>query len=151
MLKYKGIRSNEASISLQTLNMCAEFLNLCRSVICSASITPQLPLQSSWMPPEYRTLMVNNDVAFSKGKVGISILVCNHLGIPLIEKSIPHNGCTAIDYGEILGIIEGYTVGIDLFVLSGLFLAVLLICLSLRGWLLVFFYRLIGALQISPM
>lgn len=49
-----------------------------------------------------------------KERLSIAILVRNHLGIPQLAKPVPHTGSYAIDYGELLSIIEGYTVGMVL-------------------------------------
>lgn len=54
---------------------------------------------------------VNTYMAFSDDKIGISILVHNHLGIPLLAKAIPRMGCFKISYGELVAIIEGYVAG----------------------------------------
>lgn len=96
-----------------TLKITEEFLSLSGNVICSSSINPHIPIQSSWMPPEYGTPKVNIDVAFSEGKPRIGTLVHSRLGIPLLAQSIPLNGSTIVDYKEMLNITKGCSVGMS--------------------------------------
>lgn len=64
-----------------------------------------------WKPPHPCTLKGNINVSFSEGKMGIDVLVRNHLGIPLLGKTTPHLGRYSVDYGELLVIIEGCIIG----------------------------------------
>lgn len=50
-------------------------------------------------------------MAFSDHKIGTGILVCNHLGIPLLGKVMPRMSHFKISYGELLAIIKGYVSG----------------------------------------
>lgn len=70
------------------------------------------PMLDKWILPDYGTLKINTNVAFIEGKTSIGIIVRNHPGIPLLTKAIPRLGCYSVDYGEILGIIERYSVGL---------------------------------------
>lgn len=51
---------------------------------------------------------MNIDIAFSEHKIGIGILVRNHLGIPFLAKALSPRGRYVVDYGELMGIIESY-------------------------------------------
>lgn len=53
---------------------------------------------NKWTLLDYGTLIINTDVAFLEGSIGIAILVRNHLGIPLLAKVVPHFGCYSVDY-----------------------------------------------------
>lgn len=46
-------------------------------------------------------------------KFGIGILIHNHICITFLAKSVPCNRSSVIDYEEILGIIEDYSMGLD--------------------------------------
>lgn len=68
-----------------------------------------------WLPPEPGVLKVNIDVvAFAESRIGIDIIVCNHLDIPLLAKAMTREGKFSIEYGELLGAIESYVVGSSL-------------------------------------
>lgn len=47
-------------------------------------------------------------------KNGISIVVHNYMGIPLLAKVMLHMGSFSMEYGEFMGIIEEYVVGSSL-------------------------------------
>lgn len=53
-------------------------------------------------------------VVFVGGCFWYRYLVWNHLDIPLLAKYVPRVGSHSIDYGELLGIIESYLVGMAL-------------------------------------
>lgn len=105
-LQHEGILPNETLIALHVLNMIEELLRLPRDVNRSSSIT----LRNSWIQPEFGTLKVNTDVTFLEGKFDIEILVRNHLGISILAKFVPRNRWFVINYGKLVGVIEGYTV-----------------------------------------
>lgn len=60
-------------------------------------------------------MKINTDVTFAERKIGIGILIQNHLGIPLLAKFVPPAGSFSLDYGEFLDIIRGYMLGMILF------------------------------------
>ncbi|KAI5670611.1 hypothetical protein M9H77_10975 [Catharanthus roseus] len=78
-LKHKGTTFFEATITLQALNMTEEY---------------------SALPPNYGTLKINTDVAFLKDKIGIGVIIRNHMGIPLLAKAIPQHGCFSMEFCE---------------------------------------------------
>lgn len=47
------------------------------------------------------------DVAFAEGKIGISILNCEASRCSVFSKSSSQQGSFSVDFGELLGIIEG--------------------------------------------
>lgn len=55
-------------------------------------------------------MKVNTDVGFTTEKIGIGMIIRNHIRIPILAKGIPHLGSFSIDYGELTGVIEGYIV-----------------------------------------
>lgn len=67
-----------------------------------------------WKLPISRTIKIITDLAFSKDKIGIGILVRNHLGISFQAHAIPRKCHFNIDYGEHLTIIENYVIGLSL-------------------------------------
>lgn len=68
------------------------------------------PITSSriWKMTNPGILKVNTDMAFSESKIGIGIIVRNHLGVPLITICIPIQIISLVEYGELLGIIEDH-------------------------------------------
>lgn len=72
---------------------------------------PPLLERATWKPPDSRYLKVNTDTAFSNHKIGIEILVRNHLGIPLIAKAPHIKADFTVDYRELIGIIKSYVLG----------------------------------------
>lgn len=56
-------------------------------------------------------LKINNDATFTKAKMGIHILIRNHLGVHIFAKAVPRQVSFLVDYGELLSIIEGYILG----------------------------------------
>lgn len=45
-------------------------------------------------------LKINTHIAFSKGKVGINVIVINYLGVSLLAKAIPQLGGYSVDFGR---------------------------------------------------
>lgn len=80
----------ESTIVLQAMNMIEEFLKMSNHITLAMNInTPTSLVLQKWIPSARRVLKVSTDIAISIRKMGIGILVWNHLGIPLLEKSIP--------------------------------------------------------------
>lgn len=65
--------------------------------------SPQL-----WKPLDLGIFKANTD-SFFGDKIGIGLIIRNHLRIPLLAKCIPRLGSFFVDYGK-LGIIEGHIV-----------------------------------------
>lgn len=82
--------------------MTKKFLSMTKNVIHPSAIILQVPMQNSWLPFEKGVFKDIIDFAFLDGKVGISILIHNYLGIPLLSKTIPYNGSFALGYKELL-------------------------------------------------
>lgn len=61
--------------------------------------------QELWCPLDLGFLKVNTNVAFSEGRIGTTILVRNHLGIPLFANALQYSGSFFVGYGEFLGTI----------------------------------------------
>lgn len=53
-------------------------------------------------------------MVLSDDKIGIGIIVRNHLGTLLLAKIVAHMWRFRVDYGELLAIIEGYVTGSSL-------------------------------------
>lgn len=62
--------------------------------------------QRIWKPPDQRILKVNIDITCVGKKIGIRILIPNHLGISFSANAIPKSGRFLVDYDELKGIIE---------------------------------------------
>lgn len=56
-------------------------------------------------------MKVNIDVVFFDETMDIGIIVRKYLVISLLAEAIPPEGQYVIDYGKLLGIIEGCTMG----------------------------------------
>lgn len=94
--------------------MVEEYFHLSENAFCTSSLILLIPMKNKWAPPEVGTLKANTNAVFAGGKIVIGILIHNHLGIPLLVKSVPCAGIYSIDYGDLVGIIEGYSVGMAL-------------------------------------
>lgn len=71
--------------------------------------TSLAPLQVKWILPGHGVIKINTYIAFGEGKIGIGFLsgiIWVH--ILIIIQAVPRDGNYALDYGELLGIIEGY-------------------------------------------
>lgn len=70
-------------------------------------------LVQKWTSPDFGTLKINTDIAFSKDKIGIRIITRNHMDIPLLAEAIPRNSNYYVKFGELLDIFEGYVSGMN--------------------------------------
>lgn len=111
-LKYEGVNFIGTTIALQVLDMEEKCLSLSQPTgnHTSSALAPNVKKCTTL---EYGTLKVNIDVVFTKEKIGIGVLVRNHLCALLLTQVVPCNGCYIFDYGVLLGIIEGYIVGLQ--------------------------------------
>lgn len=80
MLKHEGVNSSRTMIVLQSVNLTEEYWTLYQHVGNQTNFSTLGLTMKKWTPPEYGILKVNIDVAFTKDKIGICILVRNHLG-----------------------------------------------------------------------
>lgn len=76
-------------IAFQVLHLSEESLKLPQNSISSSMLPHSISSPRIWKPPDHHILKVNTYVAYFESKIGIGILVRNHLGIPLIAKCIP--------------------------------------------------------------
>lgn len=85
-LKHEGSCPTVELIAHQALQHFEEYLRLHRHNASPTDMRAFCPPQRLWCPPNLDFLKVNFDFAFSEGRIGIGILVRNHLGIPLLLK-----------------------------------------------------------------
>lgn len=118
-LQHDSNYSSANLIALYALSLLEEYVKInlpyhYSPMLHSTGSSPRI-----WKPPSLGTLKVNTDTSFFEVKIGISILIRNHLGVPSLSKVVPRLGRYSVDYGELLGIILKDT---------------LLAPLSLDGW-----------------
>lgn len=97
---------NASAIALQEMYFSNEFLQLHENLpsLLMLSFLPASP--RSQKPVDPKILKINTTMAFSEDKIGIGIIVRNHLGILLLAKFIPRPDSFSVDYGEFQVIIE---------------------------------------------
>lgn len=91
-LRHDGVCTSEDLIMQQALLQFEEFLKFHHQVdpvICGLAFVPSRKI---WKPLDRSTPKVNADFGFLESKIGIGILVCNHLGIPLVAEALPRIG-----------------------------------------------------------
>lgn len=87
--------------------MTEKYLTLFHLTGKPSNFLAMIPIHKTWITPKYGILKINTHDAFVNGKVG-NILIRNSLSILNLAKAIPQQGRFSMDYGEFLGIIEGY-------------------------------------------
>ncbi|KAI5648255.1 hypothetical protein M9H77_34260 [Catharanthus roseus] len=100
-LRHDGSCSSAHQIAIQTLHFVKEYKSLHHQSVHS----------NIWKAPKFDYLKINTDISFSENKISIGILVRNNLGIHVLARALHHIKCFTVDYGEPIGIIEGYVIG----------------------------------------
>lgn len=88
-LFHDGNCSSENLIVVHALSLSEEYMKINLTYHSSLIVHSTGSFPRIWKPPNPGDWKSNTDVSFSKGNIGIDILVRTHLEIPLLAKALP--------------------------------------------------------------